>query len=101
MIIKLSKHYQLPPSENGLFSEKDKLDHKQFTDIKKANVSLDGILKSDNDSIYYLDEDVPDNYKKQMKKSKQKKKVPLTNVASRIVQINNGSGNSNTLRNLK
>jgi hypothetical protein len=79
----------------------NKLDHKQFTNIKKANVSLDGILKSDNDSIYYLDEDVPDNYKKQMKKSKQKNKVPLTNVASRIVQINDGSGNSNTLRNLK
>tara|TARA_R100001163_G_C5068078_1_gene207821 strand:- start:2727 stop:3299 length:573 start_codon:yes stop_codon:yes gene_type:complete len=79
----------------------NKLDHKQFTNIKKANVSLDGILKSDNDSIYYLDEDVPDNYKKQMKKSKLKNKVPLTNVASRIVQINNGSGNNNTLRNLK
>jgi len=79
----------------------NKLDHKQFTDIKKANVSLDGILKSDNDSIYYLDEDVPDNYKKQMKKSKQKKKVPLTNVASRLVQINNGSGHNNTLRTLK
>jgi len=80
----------------------NKLDQKQFTNIKKANVSLDGILKSDNDSIYYLDEDVPDNYKKQMKKkSKQKNKVPLTNVASRIVQINNGSGNNNTLRNLK
>jgi hypothetical protein len=81
----------------------NKLDSENFKEIRKVNVSLEGILKSDNDAIYYLDEDISDNYKNEKDSSKKKVEPNLTNVASRMIDINYGNRNgiSPTLRGLK
>jgi hypothetical protein len=81
----------------------NKLDSENFKEIRKVNVSLEGILKSDNDAIYYLDEDISDNYKNEKDRSKKKVEPNLTNVASRMIDINYGNRNgiSPTLRGLK
>ena len=81
----------------------NKLDSENFKEIRKVNVSLEGILKSDNDAIYYLDEDISDNYKNEKDRSKKKTEPSLINVASRMIDINYGNRNgiSPTLRGLK
>ena len=81
----------------------NKLDSESFKEIRKVNVSLEGILKSDNDAIYYLDEDISDNYKNEKDRSKKKTEPSLINVASRMIDINYGNRNgiSPTLRGLK
>ena len=86
-----------------MVSNPNKLDSENFKEIRKVNVSLEGILKSDNDAIYYLDEDISDNYKNEKDRSKKKVEPNLTNVASRMIDINYGNRNgiSPTLRGLK
>jgi len=81
----------------------NKLDSENFKEIRKVNVSLEGILKSDNDAIYYLDEDISDNYKNEKDRSKKKAEPNLINVASRMIDINYGNRNgiSPSLRGLK
>jgi len=79
----------------------NKIDPKQFANIKKAKISIDKIFKTTDDSIFKLDTDLPNNYKEQSVKSMSLKTLPLTNIVSTLYDVSFNVQGVSSLRALK
>ena len=65
----------------------NKFDAKQFTKIKKTNIRIDHVFKNQNDSIFKLDSDIPDNYKQlNIQNKKITMEVPVAEINNIVLK---------------
>lgn len=79
----------------------NKIDASAFATITKGNVKFDKIIKDENNNFFRLDQQIPDNYKKEQQDIKLSKPREFAFVVETLYDVNFLNPSVATLRGLK